>query len=125
MPAAEAVIRTGNADRYLARLRGHTGKMGTHLGQRLRHRGSGGTPPQVRHADWTATSGTVTLNWGQWTVHATPGILELRAEAADAENLRKIQDMLTVRLENFGRSEHLTVTWQPSGALAAGTAQAG
>jgi hypothetical protein len=46
-------------------------------------------------------------------------MLTLRAEAADAENLQKIQDMLTTRLQGFGRREHLTVTWQPPGTPAA------
>jgi hypothetical protein len=105
----EAVIQTADPDRYLARLRDHTAKMGTHLGHRLRR---GHTPPEIRHAEWSATDGTVTLNWGQWTVHAAPGTLRLRAEASDQANLQKIQDMLTTRLENFGRREHLTVHWQ-------------
>jgi hypothetical protein len=71
----------------------------------------------VRHAEWSGTYGTVTLNWGRWTLQAVPGALTVRAEAADEENLRRIQDLLTARLESFGRREHLTVNWQqaPSG----------
>jgi hypothetical protein len=41
-----------------------------------------------------------------------PGRLAVRAEAADEESLRQIQDLLTARLEKFGRREHLTVDWQ-------------
>lgn len=41
-----------------------------------------------------------------------PGTLEVRAEATDEENLRRVQDLLTTRLENFGRREHLTVDWR-------------
>ena len=125
MLTAEAVFQTPDPDRYLARLRGHAGKMGTHLGHRPRRHDSGGTPPEIRHAEWSPTGGTVTLNWGQWTVQATPGALRLRAEAADAQNLQNIKDMLTTRLENFGRREHLTVTWQPPVTPGAATAQAG
>lgn len=124
MLIAEAVVQAADPGRYLDRLRGHAGKMGTHLGHRPRHQGSGGTPPQIRHSEWSGTAGTVTLNWGQWTVQATAGTLTLRAEAADETSLRRIQDMLTTRLENFGRREHLTVNWQPPRALGAEPSQA-
>lgn len=116
MLTAETVIQTTDPGRYLARLRDHTGKMGTRDGHWPRRHG-GGAPPEIRHAEWSATSGTVTLDWGQWTVRAAPGTLTLRAEAADEASLRKIRDMLTTRLENFGRREHLTVTWQPPRTL--------
>ena len=43
---------------------------------------------------------------------AFPGRLPVRAEAADQESLRRIQDLLTARLQKFGRREHLTVNWQ-------------
>jgi hypothetical protein len=46
-------------------------------------------------------------------MHAAPGTLTLRAEASSTENLRKIQELLTARLEKMGRRDHLTVTWQP------------
>jgi hypothetical protein len=112
MLTAEALVQTPDADRYLARLRRHAGKMGARSGHRPRRHGSGGTPPEIRHAEWSPTSGTVTLNWGLWTAQATAGTLRLRAESADAENLQRIQDMLTTRLENFGRRDQLTVRWQ-------------
>jgi hypothetical protein len=115
MLAAEADIRTEHAARYLARLCGHAGKMGT-AGRRLGHRrpshAPGDAPPEVRRVECAATEGTVTLSWGQWTMRALPGLLAVRAEAADEENLRRIQDLLTARLQRFGRHEHLTVNWQ-------------
>jgi hypothetical protein len=48
-------------------------------------------------------------------VRAFPGRLAVRAEAADQESLRRIQDLLTSRLQKFGRHEHLTVNWQDLG----------
>jgi hypothetical protein len=99
MPTAEAVIRTEHPDRYLARLGKHAAKMGSGLGHRPRAHG-GQAPPQVKHAEWSATRGTVRLDSGGWTMRATPGILRLRAEAADEASLQKIQDMLTTRLES-------------------------
>jgi hypothetical protein len=62
------------------------------------------------------TEGTVRLNWGQWVMRASLGLLAIRAEAADEESLQRIQDLLTARLQKFGRREHLTVNWQPSAA---------
>ena len=125
MLTAEAVIRTEHPERYLARLGTHAAKMKQHLGGRLRAHAGGQVPPEMEHAEWSATSGTVRLNWGGWTMQAAPGTLTLRAEAADQASLRKIQDMLTTRLEKFGRREHLAVTWQPAAAPAAEPGQAG
>ena len=118
MPTTEADIKTEHAASYLARLCGHVGKMGT-AGHRLGHRrpshASGDAPPEVRRVECSATEGTVSLDWGQWTMRAFPGRLAVRAEAADQENLLRIQDLLTARLQKFGRREHLTVTWQDLG----------
>jgi hypothetical protein len=115
MLTAEADIRTEHAARYLTRLCGHAGKMGT-AGRRPGHRrpshAHGDVTPEVRHVECSETEGTVSLNWGQWTMRAFPGLLAVRAEAADEESLRRIQDLLTARLQKFGRREHLTVDWQ-------------
>jgi hypothetical protein len=116
MLTAEAVICTDYAEQYLARLGEHAAKLaGPSNGHRPRRHGGGQAPPQVEHAEWCATSGTVRLDWGGWTMQADPGTLRLRAEAADQASLLRIQDMLTTRLEKFGWREHLTVTWQPAG----------
>jgi hypothetical protein len=115
MLTAEADIETDHAARYLARLCGHLGKMGTAT-HRLRHRptarAGGDGPPEVRRVECSGTEGTVSLDWGQWTMRAFPGLLAVRAEAADEESLQRIQDLLTARLQKFGRREHLTVTWR-------------
>jgi hypothetical protein len=55
-------------------------------------------------------------------MRSLPGRLTVRAEAADEENLRRIQDLLTTRLRNLGRREHLTVAWQATMAEARNTA---
>jgi hypothetical protein len=49
-------------------------------------------------------------------MHAAPGTLTLRAEADSEENLLRIQDLLTARLQKIGRRDRLTVTWQPPAA---------
>jgi hypothetical protein len=123
MLTAEADVQTEHADKYLARLCGHAGKMGAagpRLGHRPRAHARGGVPPEVRHVECSETEGAVSLNWGRWTMRASPGLLAVRAEAADEESLRRIQDLLAARLEKFGRRERLTVTWRRSEAAGAG-----
>jgi hypothetical protein len=112
MPTAEATIETQHPSRYLTQLCKHASKMGGHL-HRPRSHADGTAPPEIRHAEWSDTDGIVTLNWGQWTMHAAAGTLTLRAEADSEENLRRIQDLLTARLEKIGKRVHLTVNWQP------------
>jgi len=118
---AQAVIQTADPARYIARLRRHTARMGerAHFGPRHGRRppdpDSTHTPPRVTHTEWSDTHGTVIMNWGQWTVQAAPGTLTVRAEAADRQHLKQIQDMLTMRLETFGRREHLRLTWRVPG----------
>ena len=114
MSAAEATIATGHPDRYLAQLCKHAGKIRGHLRHQHGRHADGATPPEIQHSEWSGTDGAVTLNWGQWTMHASPGLLTVRAEADSEEHLHRIQDLLTARLEKIGRRDHLTVTWQPT-----------
>jgi hypothetical protein len=115
MLAAEALVQTEHPVRYLAQLCKHASKMAGHLPHRPRGHNGGG-PPEIRHAECSATSGIITLNWGRWTMQATPGTLRLRAEAGNQEDLQRIQDLLTARMEKIGRRDQLTVTWQPAEA---------
>ena len=115
MLTTEADIQTEHAARYLERVCGHAGKMGApshRLGHRQPSPARGDGPPEVRHVECSGTEGTVILNWGQWTMQALPGLLAVRAEAADEDSLRRIQDLLTARLQKFGRRERLTVNWR-------------
>jgi hypothetical protein len=114
MPASEATVKTQRADRYLSQLLRHATKMNGHRLHRPPTLTHGGTAPEIWHAECSETDGTVILNWGQWSVHAAPGSLTLRAESDDNENLRRIQDLITMRLEKIGRRDHLTVSWYPA-----------
>jgi hypothetical protein len=118
MLAAEALVQTEHPARYLAQLCKHASKMGGHMRHRARGHDSGG-PPEIRHAECSATSGIVTLNWGRWAMQVTPGTLRLRAEAGNLDDLRRIQDLLTARVEKIGRRDQLTMTWQEAEAPAA------
>ena len=118
---AAAALAAGFA---LIRLCDHIGKLGqAGLPHRRAAHGRGGGPPEIRHVERGETEAAVILNWGRWVMHARPGLLAVRAEAADEENLRRIQDLLTTRLENFGRREHLTVAWRTLTAEARTTAR--
>lgn len=116
MPAAETSIRTDQAAVYLTRLCGHAGKMSTAT-RRLHHRPrahAGGTPPQVQRIQQAGDEATVTLDCGQWTMHAVPGQLRIRAQAPEHDSLQRIQDLLTARLLRLGHREKLIITWQPA-----------
>lgn len=128
MQSAEAVIETEQASRYLEQLCRHAQEMGTHLG-RLGHLRRAmdhvGSRPELQHVEWTETSGTIVLNWGQCIMQASPGVLRARAEATDEENLRRIQDLVTARLETFGRRSSLRVVWRPLPSLGVAPGQPG
>jgi hypothetical protein len=112
MLTAETRVQSEHPARYLTQLCQHASKMGGHLRHRQRSHDGDGGPPQIRHAECSETDGIVTLDIGRWTMQATPGVLRIRAEADSEENLRRIQDLLTTRLEKIGRRDRLTVSWQ-------------
>ncbi len=117
MLTAEAHIETDRPGRYLIQLCRHADDMSgdRRHGPRTLHGGdTSGRTPQMRHVEWSDSYGIVSLNWGQWTMRATADTLTVRAEAADEENLRRIQDLVGERLERFGRRDHLKVTWHQS-----------
>ncbi len=127
MQTAEARIATDRPSRYLVQLCEHVSAMGGRRGHVLpgRHGGHGGhgagqgDGAGILHADWTDSGGVIATSWGRCTLRAAPGTLTLRAEAADEDGLRRMEDLLTARLERFGRRDRLTVTWrrdrQPDG----------
>src|ERR1700722_6202872 len=91
MAAPQAPVQTGNPAGYLTQLCQHASKMGTSRLHRPRSHADGELP-RVRHAEWSATHGAVTLNWGRWPMRAPPGTLTLRAEAGSEETLKRLQD---------------------------------
>ena len=110
MVTAEARIATDRPERYLVQLCQHAGQMhGPRAHRPAGHRGGGG---EVRHAEWTDDYGIIRTNWGDCTLRRASGALTLRVEAADEDNLRRLQDLIAGRLERFGRRDRLTVTWQ-------------
>jgi hypothetical protein len=112
VPTAEATVETDRASRYLVQLARHGSQMGRSTSHRPRTHGAGGAPPDVQHTEWSDTHGIITFGWGQCTLHATPEGLTLHAQAADEQNLRRIQDGIAARLEKIGRRDQLKVTWR-------------
>ena len=127
MPSAQTRIRTPNAAVYLARLCGHLAKLAA--ARRFPRHGlqlhAGGQSPAVPHAEHTPDAGTITLTWGQLTLHATADELTIRADAGTRENLHRIQDMTAGRLRKFGRREHLDIQCEPVTGTPGGQQQPG
>jgi hypothetical protein len=113
MLTAEAHVQTEHPSRYLVQLCRHAQQV-----HRLRHRprahdgGDAQPPPKVQHVEWSETRGLISFGWGQCTMQATPGTLILHAEAADEENLQRVQDIVAKDIERFGQRDHLKVNWQ-------------
>jgi hypothetical protein len=127
MPTAEAHIETERPSRYLVQICQHINNIsdkGRHLRHRPRARLAGDVQPRPEvaarpelrpHVQWSDTDGIVTFGGGRITLQASPGDLALRAEAANEEDLGRVQDLITGLLGRIGRRDHLTVNWQRSG----------
>jgi hypothetical protein len=111
MLTAEARVQTGQPGRYVTQFCRHARQV-----HRLRHQppahDGGAQPPEVRSAECSGTRAVVSFGWGQCTMVATPGTLTVRVEAADAEKLRLVQDIVARDVERFGKRERLTLDWQ-------------
>jgi cytochrome P450 len=114
MPSAQARIRTDRAGRYLTQMCRHTTHVGG-LGHGDRH-GAGGGTPVPRRTEYSDTAGTIDFDRGRCILRATGEELTLLAEADDQQDLRQIQDAITVRLTRVGRRDRISVTWQPAPA---------
>ncbi|MER7692573.1 DUF2218 domain-containing protein [Streptomyces sp. NPDC097610] len=121
MVSAEARVETGRPSRYLVQLCKHFDNKGRHLGHRPRAHDGDGDAAALQETravaaraevEWSETEGTVVLPWGRCALRARPGALAVRVEAADEENLRRLQELVGGHVERFGRRERLTVEWR-------------
>jgi hypothetical protein len=116
MLIAEARVDTERSSRYLRQLCRHLNLVAK-------------THPQMQaHVEWSDDRGLISLGSGRCTLRAEPGVLTLRAEAADEETLHQLEQRVADRIEQVGRRDRLMVTWtqlrgqgeqpprQPSGA---------
>ncbi|MEW1773388.1 DUF2218 domain-containing protein [Streptomyces sp. NPDC086777] len=131
MPIAEAHVPTDRPSRYLVQLCKHFSNKGRHLGHRPRshHTGTDETasaachkpldiaPDQIR-VEWSDTHGRVTLPTGECELRAAERELVLRVETDTDEDLRRLQDLLTMHIGRFGRRDELRVEWRESTVMA-------
>jgi len=112
--SSHARIATDRASRYLTQLGRHTGQMSRLSFHRTPRHGHGGASAEVAHSEWSDTDAVIAFGQGRCTLRATEDALALHAEAEDLEQLRRIQDGVTRRLERISRRDQLTVAWSPA-----------
>lgn len=115
MLTAEARIENERPSRYLVQLCRHASEMRRHRRYWPRGHGGGGAPPEVLDVEWSDTHGRISFDFGRCSLSAGADTLTVRAEAADEENLERLQTLLAARLETIGRRDQLTVVWQRVG----------
>lgn len=101
MLIAEARVVTERSGRYLVQLCQHLNKAARR------------NPQMQARVEWSDDRGQISFGWGRCTLRADPGVLTLRAEAADEEHLHQLEQRIADRLEQVGRRDRLTVTWAP------------
>jgi enamine deaminase RidA (YjgF/YER057c/UK114 family) len=94
MHRSTAVVVTDAAERYAKQLLAHLGRKN-----------------QVEALD--GGGGRLHFDYGTGTVRPGEDRLVLDAEAADAESLARVQDVLARHLERFGARRELSVRWTP------------
>lgn len=122
MPTVQARIPTGRASRYLVQLCRHVSAIGGRAGhmrfarQHVRRHGQQqhDAAQQVQvEAQWSEEAGVIRFApYGRCDLEATATELIVRIEAAEGEQLERIQEIVTDRLLGFGRRDRLEIRWQ-------------
>jgi hypothetical protein len=117
MPSAEAHISVEDPQRYLVQLCKHATAMdrvGPHRPHTHSDVDNAGRAGVQVCAEYSDGAGLLTFTpWGRCRLQATVGVLTIRAEADDEQDLRRIQRVITADLERFGRRSRLSVAWHP------------
>jgi hypothetical protein len=116
MSAVEAKIGTDRSGRFLKQLRDHATAMSNNdSGQRPPH--SENHPVAGRpELQVEARENRVVLRFGplgRCIATADRDALNIRIEAATADDLERIQQIITRDLQRFGQRDGLTITWRP------------
>lgn len=93
MPSSTARVATERPSRYLKQLASHLS------------RGGGGVIADD-HAQ-------VDFDFGVLVLDTADGALVMRAQAADAETLARVEDVAGRHLVRFGQKDELAVAWTP------------
>jgi hypothetical protein len=103
MMTVEAHVHTDQASRHLV-------EVCRRLDERTR------TDPELGvSVAWTEADGTIEFGWGRCTLCAAADTLTLRAEAADADGLRQVRELISRHLEKHADDDELTLTWWQDG----------
>ncbi|MBB5783449.1 DUF2218 domain-containing protein [Nonomuraea jabiensis] len=78
----------------------------------------GSERPENIQAEWSDTSGTITVDGGSCVLEATPEALTLRIEAEDEDGMQRLQTLLTRNITRMGRRDSLAVAWNRTDANA-------
>src|SRR5438477_10189345 len=68
---------------------------------------------------WSETGGSVDFGWGRCALHAGPDVLNLRVEADQADDIERLQELVTRHIERLASGEQAAVVWSTSGEPAA------
>ena len=60
---------------------------------------------------WSETRGSVDFGWGRCVLQAGSDALNLRVEADQADDLERLQELLTRHVERHNSSDQATVRW--------------
>lgn len=108
MPTAQTRIPTDRAGRYLVQLCQHLSQINGHA----RHGGAtDARGPLIRRVEWNDSHGVIEFASGQCTLDATGDTLTVSLAAADIDELRTLQQVLSARLKTIGRRDNLVVAW--------------
>lgn len=69
--------------------------------------------------EWSETRGSVNFGWARCVLEASPDALNLRVEADQADDLERLQELLTRHLERHDRGDQPAVHWSSGGEHAA------
>lgn len=108
MLSADCTIATERASRYLNQLCEHVKHMEDHRAHRS---AAGHGSLAIEHVEWSDQRGVVSFERGRCTLDATSNGLTVRVDAADADSLRTIRELIGARIETIGRRDGLTVRW--------------
>ncbi|MFF3563658.1 DUF2218 domain-containing protein [Streptomyces sp. NPDC002574] len=115
MLITETRIRTDHPNLYLAQFCRHPGRAGGRLLHLLHVLHGGGTAPRIHRVERSGARRTVDVGSGRCTLHAGPGVLNLRVEAGDRDSLERVQHWAAERLRRISKGGALHVTWHPEG----------
>lgn len=99
---SEANLQTAQASKWLAELcRQFQNRAAKH-------------PEMGIEVHWSETRGSVDFGWGRCVLQAGSDALNLRVEADQADDLERLQELLTRHVERHNSSDQATVLWTSS-----------